>query len=149
MKINNIRRWATNSIIIFTLAGLCSLASCKKDDPMPETERVKELLKTNTWRIQSVTIDNTDQTALFTGLTLKFTDTNYSTTNGGVVWPASGAWEFTDDTAEKILRSDGVEIRVEEVTATSLKLGLTRTSGTLGPGRVKSLSGNHLFSFIK
>lgn len=149
MKTNNIMRWVTNSIIIFALAGLFLLASCKKDDPKPETERVKELLKTNIWRIQNVTVDNTDQSALFTGLTLTFTDTNYSTTKGGVVWPGNGTWAFTDETAKKILRSDGVEIRVEEITASSLRLGLTRTSGTLGPGRVTSVSGNYLFSFIK
>lgn len=146
---NKINTIVTSSLIVWVLMGLVTLVGCKKDDPKPETERIKELLRTNTWRIQSVTVDGTDQSTLFTGLTLTFTDTNYSTTNGGVVWPASGSWSFVDNTAKKIIRSDGLEIRVEEVTGTSLKLGLTRTAGSLGTGRIESVAGNHTFSFIK
>jgi hypothetical protein len=135
--------------VAITVSSLLVLSGCKKDDPQPETDRVKALLIANAWRIQTVSADGTDQTALFTGLTLTFTNTNYSTTNGGVVWPASGTWSFTDDTAKKILRSDGQEITVTEATSTSLKLSLTRTTGTLASGRFSSVAGNHIFSFVK
>jgi hypothetical protein len=138
-----------NLFIAITVSSLLLLSGCKSDDPQPETDRVKVLLIANAWRIQTVTVDGTDQTALFTGLTLSFTNTNYSTTNGGVVWPASGTWNFTDDTAQKVLRNDGQEITVTEVTPTNLKLSLTRTTGTLSTGRVSSIAGNHVFSFIK
>lgn len=131
------------------ITGLLFIAGCKKDDPQPETDRVKGLLIANNWRIQTVTVDGTDQTASFSGLTLSFTPTNYTTTNGGVVWPASGSWSFSDNTGKKILRSDGQEITVTEVSATVLKLSLTRAKGTLGPGRISSLSGKHDFNFIK
>lgn len=141
------------STFLFTAATIISallVTSCKKsDDPQPETTRIKGLLKANAWRIQNVTVDATDQTELFTGLTLSFTDTNYTTTNGSVVWPASGTWNFTDGTAKKVLRSDDVEVTIVEVTDSSLKLSLTWDTGTIGSGRALSVGGNHVFSFVK
>jgi hypothetical protein len=82
-------------------------------------------------------------------MTLKFTATNYTTTNGGVVWPASGTWTFTDDTAKKIRRNDNLEITLTEITDASLKLTLSWTAGTFGLGRVSSVAGIHSFNFVK
>lgn len=137
-------------VIISILSCSVLITNCKKkDDPKPETARVEELLKSNTWKIQSVTVDGTDQTALFNNMTLTFTATAYTTTNGGLVWPASGTWAFADASAKSITRSDGLEIAINEASATSLKLSLTWAKGTFGPGRVSSIAGNHVFSFVK
>jgi hypothetical protein len=134
---------------VLVIVSLLFIAGCKKDDPQPETARVQELLKANTWLIQTVTVSEVDQTNLFTGLTLSFTNTNYATTNGGVVWPASGTWEFTDATAKTIERNDGLLITITEVTGTTLKLALTWPTTTLGGGRTSSIAGDHEFNFIK
>jgi hypothetical protein len=134
---------------LFVIIGLLFLTSCKKDDPEPETARIQKILAANSWVIQTVTVNEMDQTNLFTGLTLSFTKTNYSTTNGGVVWPASGTWEFVDETAKTIVRNDGLQITINEVTNTSLKLALTWSTTTLGGGRTASVAGDHEFSFIK
>jgi hypothetical protein len=134
---------------LIVIIGLLFLTSCKKDDPEPETARIQKLLAANSWVIQTVTVNEIDQTNLFTGLTLSFTKTNYSTTNGGVVWPASGTWEFVDETAKIIERNDGLRITITEVTNTSLKLALTWSTTTLGGGQTASVAGDHAFSFIK
>jgi hypothetical protein len=134
---------------LFVIIGLLFLTSCKKDDPEPETARIQKILAANSWVIQAVTVNEVDQTNLFTGLTLSFTKTNYSSTNGGVVWPASGTWEFVDETAKTIVRNDGLQITINEVTNTSLKLALTWSTTTLGGGRTASVAGDHEFSFIK
>jgi hypothetical protein len=134
---------------LFVIIGLLFLTSCKKEDPEPETARIQKILAANSWVIQTVTVNEMDQTNLFTGLTLSFTKTNYSTTNGGVVWPASGTWEFVDETAKTIVRNDGLQITINEVTNTSLKLALTWSTTTLGGGRTASVAGDHEFSFIK
>jgi hypothetical protein len=139
-----------NSIVsALVMVSLLFIAGCKKDDPQPETARVQELLKANSWAIQTVTVNEVDQTSLFAGLTLSFTNTNYATTNGGVVWPASGTWEFTDETAKTIERNDGLQITINEITSTSLKLALNWTTTTLGSGRTSSVAGDHEFIFIK
>lgn len=134
---------------LIVIIGLLFLTSCKKDDPEPETARIQKILAANSWVIQTVTVNEVDQTNLFTGLTLSFTMTNYSTTNGGVVWPASGTWEFVDETAKTIVRNDGLQITINEVTNTSLKLALIWSTTTLGGGRTASVAGDHEFSFIK
>jgi hypothetical protein len=125
------------------------LAGCKgSDDPSAADVNTQKLIA-NTWKLSSVQVDAVDQTSLFTGMTLKFTATNYTTTNGGVVWPASGTWTFTDDTAKKIKRNDNLEIAITEITDASLKLTLSWTAGTFGSGRVASVAGTHVFTFAK
>ena len=128
---------------------MLQLASCKKPDPKPaETEVVKGKLTSAGWTLQNVTVDGIDQTAVYQGLTLNFTATIYTTTKGGLVWPASGTWSFTDDTATTIKRDDGTEIKVE-ATDILLKLTLTWAKTTLGTGRVGSVKGLHVFTMKK
>ena len=140
----------TISIVLLLMinGNLILLQGCKKDDPLPETERVKNLLKANTWRMQTVTVDGIDQTLVYAGLTLTFTDTNYSTANGGAVWPATGTWTFADQTGKLITRSDGLPVSIEEATTTKLSLKLTWAKTTLG-GRASSIAGVHVFVFGK
>jgi hypothetical protein len=131
------------------LFSIITLQSCgKKNDPIPVTEQTKAILRANTWKMTNVTVDGTDKTSVYTGLTLSFTDTDYTTTNGGVVWPGSGTWSFADATGKLITRSDGLSITVEEAIATSLRLKLTWNKTTLG-GRTESVGGVHVFSFGK
>lgn len=139
------------NIIVSALVvvSLLLVAGCKKDDPQPETERIQKLLASGTWQVESVLVNETDQTSTFSGLTLSFTPTTYSTTNGDVVWPASGTWAFVDATAKKILRDDDVEITLVEVTSTSLRLSFVNPVTTIGGGRVASIAGEHEFQFTK
>jgi hypothetical protein len=141
---------AKTNVFMAAVVTICLLAivRCKKDDPQPETERVKTLLKSNTWKLQSALVDGMDKTALYNGLTITFTDSNYTTTEGNVMWPASGSWSFSDDSATKIIRNDDLAISLE-VTATTLKLSFAWSKSTLGRGRESSLEGQHLFTFTK
>lgn len=140
--------------VILTTSTLCLLlvvlANCGGDDPaQSEIDRVKGILNSGTWKVQTVSVDDIDQTALYENLTLTFTDTNYTTTNGANVWPASGGWSFTDDSATTILRSDGVIITIAGATTTKLVLNLDWPDTTIGPGRAKSIQGAHVFTFGK
>jgi hypothetical protein len=138
---------ALSSILFVTALSL--LLSCGgEDDPTPNEVTLAQLTQ-SPWRISAVTVDNTDRTNLFTNLTLTFTATNYSTTNGGLVWPASGTWTFADESGQKIKRSDGVEITVVEASATTLRLSLQWAKGSLGAGRTGSVAGNHVFTFVR
>ena len=129
-----------------------SLAACGSggDDPAPsKKDEVKAILVSTTWKLQSVTVDGTDQTDIYEGMTLKFTSLTYTTTNGMPVWKASGAWTFTNDTATSFQRDDGVEVDILLATENSLKLGLLWDKTTLGSGRLESVAGDHVFTFIK
>jgi hypothetical protein len=132
--------------MILTLI-LVNFSSCE-DEPTAQ-EKTTDLLTTSTWKMQSVTVDGTDQTNVYKGLGLTFTPTSFTSTNGGVVWPASSGWTFTDGGATAIKRDDGLEITLQEITESSLKMALIWSKTTVGPGRINSVSGQHIFSFGK
>lgn len=126
------------------------LNSCKKEDPAPSAEEVNtKLLTSSGWKVQSVMIDGSDQTSLFSGLVLTFTASAYSATNGNLVWPASGTWRFANAEAIKVLRSDNMEITLVEINESKLVLSLLWNKTTFAGGRSSSLKGTHTFTFSK
>lgn len=142
-------KWMIVLAPIFLFVMMTELSSCKKSDPEPSAQdKVKAKLIANNWKMQSVAADGVDQTSVYAGLTIQFTATNYTTTNGRVVWPASGTWTFIGTDGTMIKRNDGIEIKVE-VTESTLKLTLTWTKSTLAGGRVASIKGVNVFNFTK
>jgi len=140
----------TNQIlIVLALSSLLLVASCKKsNDPSP-SDITSQQLTSATWKVSTVRVDGTDQTALFSTMTLKFTATGYITTNGGAVWPANGTWAFVHENATTIKRDDGVEVTLTDVSEAGFKMTLIWSKMTLGSGRVSSLAGTHVFSMVK
>ena len=137
------------------VALLLTIASCGGggDDPTPatdtEAQKVTSQLTSGTWKINSVTVDGINKNDLFTNMTIVFTSSGFTTTNGGVVWPAIGTWSFVDPTAKAITRSDAVTVSLDAITDTSLTLSLTWTKTTLGGGRINSIAGKHVFVLKK
>jgi hypothetical protein len=129
-------------------AGLTMLMSCGGDDPTPVEAMTKKILA-HPWELSNVTVDGNNETALYSGLTITFSKTGFTTTNGGVIWPASGTWEFTDKNAQFFIRNDDLEIEIIEATETTLILGFAWTSDTFGPGRVNSIAGNHVVTLVE
>lgn len=119
---------------------------CDKNDPESATDKTKRLLK-STWQLESLMVNNTEQTSMFPNLILTVTDGSYTTQNGEPVWPTSGTWSLTNTTT--VLRSDNVVITIDELTATTLVLSFQWEDTTLGEGRVQSISGVHVFEFTK
>lgn len=143
------RRLVARTLALTAFVALLTLSCCKKDDDGLQTDRARQLLTSGMWTVQSVTVDGLDKTSEHVALTLHFTNTNFTTTNGGPVWPASGFWTFADNTGKVIVRGDGVDIMVEELSKAKLVVAFTRETTTLGSGRVSSTSGEHVFTFVK
>jgi hypothetical protein len=122
---------------------------CDKTTVKSEAEKVGDLLKANTWKIQSVQVDGVDQTKLFDGLTLSFGEGTYTAANGQQVWPASGTWKWVDNTGKSFTRQDNVVVSVASASATGLVLGLSWSQTSLVGGRANSIAGNHTFVFAK
>lgn len=132
--------------VLILLSGI--LLSCGGSDPeLSEVERKTAIMTKSTWKLNDVLVDGVDQTDVYDGLTIKFSGTGFTTTNGGLVWPATGTWNFKDDLGTTITRSDGVEIEVAEISDVKLVLTFTWDKTTIGPGRIGSLSGAHKFTF--
>ncbi len=128
------------------------LNACGGDDgpttPTPTPADVaREQMTSGLWTMQSVTVDGTNQTSVYAGMTLTFTATSYTTTNGLPVWPASGTWSFSNSDGTAVTRSDGLAIQINELTTSSMKLQLIWDETTYGPGRQESLDGTHVYTF--
>jgi len=143
--------------LLLLMAGL-TISSCGGgggDDPTPTTptpsatETNTQFLSSGNWKVSSVKVDGVDQSSLFTGFTLQFTSSSYTTTNGDPVWPASGSWSFTDATATTVKRSDGVVITISSISTTNFVFTLTWDKTTLGAGRASSVKGTHTFAMTK
>ena len=134
------------SLSLAVLMLLLVLPGCKKDNPLTPNKETEKLLIEKSWTLNSVQIDGV-YSSLYAGLTLKFTTTNYSTTNGGALWPASGTWTFEGDMGDKILRDDGLQITIESISASQLIIVFTWTKTTSSGGRTASLKGGHRMVF--
>lgn len=130
------------------VCGLLFVQSCGKKDPSP-TEQASAILNSGLWKMKTVLVDGVDQTNIYKGLTITFTSSAYTTTNGGQVWPASGTWIFSDNTGKAITRSDGLPVTLPSADNNTLVLKLTWSKTTFGPGRASSLKGDNVFTFGK
>ncbi|MBX2896234.1 MAG: hypothetical protein KF763_12370 [Cyclobacteriaceae bacterium] len=136
------------SVLILCLA-FPFLSGCNNDPELKETDRVKAILIDGAWTMQSVLVSGVDQTAVYIGLQINFSATGYTAQHGGSVWPASGTWEFTDETAKTIMRNDGLSVSIVQLEQKKLVLGLTWNKTTFGSGRVNSVSGAHTFTLVR
>jgi hypothetical protein len=137
--------------VLVTLLALFNISACDSGDPSNEvaTEQVKAILTSGSWGAQNVTVDGVDKTSIYSKLSVKFTETGFTSTGGEPVWPASGTWSFGDATAKSVTRSDGVTVIIAQVEATKLVLHLTWSKTTFGPGRARSVSGSHVFTLAR
>jgi len=139
-------RKMTTRILALLLVTL--FIGCSEPESISEAERVTNLLKASGWKVSSVQVDGLAST-LFTGMTLTFTNTSFSSTNATPVWPATGSWSFQANSTTNIKRSDGVDVVINSISETSLVLSLNWTKKTFGNGKSESIAGQHLFSLTK
>ena len=135
------------AVIAFGQLSGCSGGGGDPEPVVTQAEEVSKILTSSTWKLNTVSVDGSDQTNVYKGLTLNFSSTLITSSNGGLVWPASSTWKFTDETATTIDRGDGIKVGISEAKSGKLLLVLTWSKTTLGSGRVSSVKGQHTFSF--
>jgi hypothetical protein len=128
-------------------------SGCDSDDSKPEPDPEKEYLEqlSFTWHLQQVKVDGTDVTPAFNELALTLKgDKTFTVTNPvAPIWPADGTFvlqEISGAADYKIVRSDGMDIYVNELSATTLRLQLQFEP--IG-GRVSSVGGQYEFLFTR
>jgi len=140
-----------NIKILFSLVLLLSLVaitSCKKDTPQPDPKQQVIDALGKAWTVNSVTLDNQDVSAEWSGFTISIDNAqNYTATNLSIkstlVWPPVGSYTFPNiDNPRVISRNDGVLIFVSELTDTSVQFIFTITNTG---GRTDGLTGEWIF----
>ncbi len=144
---NKLRFYKSFFMLTVSLTSLINLSGCD-DEELTEAEKTIKLLG-GSWSISSVTVDGQDQTDLFTGFTISFTEKTFATINGGPTWAANGSFEFTDGNARQMQRVDGLIVDIDELSENSLKLSLQWDETLFEPGRTQSISGDHVFTFSR
>lgn len=134
-------------LVVVSATSTMFLTGCDSNEETAAEKQLKLLLTGKPWVIESVTVDNVDESDLFTDLELTFADGTLSTSNGVPVWEESDTWEFTDSQATAFTRGDGVEVTIDQLTKTKLVLTLTWDQTTIGGGRTESIEGEHTFTF--
>jgi hypothetical protein len=140
--------------LIILVMAVISFSGCdKSDEPSPELSAAEKQIQSlvGQWNINSVKVDGVDYTNLFTGFTLTFSHTpaGYIPANGGKVWATPAALSFQNDLATQFLGPGFQIVTITTLTSNTLVLQMPWSQTTLGPGRTKSISGNHEFVFSK
>jgi hypothetical protein len=128
------------------------LIACNPD-PLPPTlaelqaETTAKL--TGTWSLSSAARDNNDAGGEFSGFTVTFSPTAFTTTNGQGIWPDAGTWSFMSGSSDTILRDFDVEtLLVFTDSDTQLKMSFY-AEATAGSGRISGVAGDYVFIVTK
>jgi hypothetical protein len=133
------------TVSVVAIAMMAFLSRCGKHEESA-TSINRKILSSHDWKLQSLTVDGVDKTSMYPGMTLSFTATSYSSSNGTPVWPQIGTWSFPGGTdATTILRDDQIEVHVDQIRDDHLELSLTWNKDTFGSGRTSSIRGRHTY----
>ena len=131
------------SIIIILL--LIFIESCgNSESPSAESVRINALAAS--WNVNSITNDNQNVSALYSGFSLSIDGLNFSTTHGGNAWPSSGSFSFENNNLDELLRSDGTVISIDEISSTKLILSFNTPELN---GRNTGITGGFIFTLSK
>ncbi|HEX7016393.1 MAG TPA: lipocalin family protein [Cyclobacteriaceae bacterium] len=148
--------------ILVAVAMAVSLTNCGDDDDGGSSEEEAQLGKlVGTWTLSSASLDGTDRTTDFPGLTLTVSGTfsqggTYAYSFTGTrpnpsPWPASGTWKFDANPSSQIIRLDDGQKMNYSLGNSNAQLTIEfnyQGSGFAG-GRIEEVAGNWQFVFTK
>ena len=109
--------------------SMFSLLGCGGGPSPSETDQEKAIKNlSGSWKLSgggSIKVDGKDESDQYPGFTLSFTKTNYSTTNGGKLFEASGTWEWKDGKTDKLMTLGTKQITITELTESKLVFEFT------------------------
>lgn len=140
------------NLILLAISSLMiiQLSSCK-DEISAEEEFLNKV--SGTWNASTVgvSVDGVAINGAFKNFSLTIkNDATYTTSIGNSpIWPVSGKLTVIANTSSvgfKFMRSDGVDVTIQQFAETKLVLGLKYTDPN---GRTRSVSGNYVFDLQK
>lgn len=148
MKVRSYSRWLF--LLAICVCMTLQLSSCK-EEISAEEEFLNKV--SGTWKASTVgvTVDGVAVNGAFQNFSITIkNDATYTTVNGnGPIWPASGKITVVANSSSvgfELMRSDGVDVAIQQFTDTKLVLALQYTDPN---GRIRSVSGNYVFDLQK
>lgn len=141
--------YSRSSLLNVVVILLLAFTACK-DDPSAEEQFLKRIGAKWDASTTGVTLDGVAVNGAFKNFSITFTDQGTFTTSNGnsPIWPASGKFTLKSTSTSvgfNLVRSDGVEIRIDQLTDTKMVLKFQYSSSS----RTSSVSGNYIFDLVK
>jgi hypothetical protein len=138
---------------VMLVAALLTFSGCDKDHNHTDLEKQHLEQLSFTWELSQAKVDGVDVTSAFNNLTFTVKPDKTFTVSLPVegIWPASGAFtlqKMSGSSDYSILRSDGTEMYIDELSGSILTLQLQYQSAN-GNNQVASTSGQYEFRFTK
>ncbi len=142
------------------VVSLVLLWACGGDDgPGPDlqptlaelqAEVTTKLTGAGAWTLSGVTRDGVDVESEFSGFTVTFTASGFTTSNGSLAWDNTGTWSFQSGSSDTIIRDDNVTmLLVFSNNDSQLNLSFNVPNSSLDIGKVAGIAGNYVFELIK
>jgi hypothetical protein len=139
------------AVIALLITTLLHIAGCDNDNEKPSAEKQYLQKLSFTWNLQQVKVNGVDVSQAFSGVALTVRgDQTYAIANAvEPIWPASGTFTLRENSGSQdydIVRSDGVELHISELSSSVLRLQMQYQPPH---GRVSSVGGQYEFVFVK
>lgn len=135
---------------LLTIA-LLQISGCDNDNEKPGAEKQYLQKLAFTWNLQQVKVNRVDVTPAFSGITLTVKDDMTFTVANAIepIWPSGGTFTLRENSGSQdydIVRSDGAEMHVSELSSSVLKLQMQYQPPA---GRASSVGGQYEFVFTR
>ena len=134
--------------LVLIVVSSALLAYCSTKDGETELDVFKKQIAIG-WKIKVADLDGVDKTSYYPNLSLTFTTTTLTSTNGVIpLWKPSV--NFTIEGTKSpfhIVREDGIDMTVVSVDNSKLIMEFQYDAKKAG-GRMQSVSGNYHFEFV-
>lgn len=137
-------------MLALLIIALLQITGCDDNErPNPEKRYLEKLAFT--WYLSQATVNGTDVTTAFNGINLIVRENRTFAAVYPIdpIWPAEGTFMLREVPGSQdydIVRNDGVEIHVSELSTSQLKLQMQYQPPH---GRVSSVGGQYEFVFTK
>ena len=120
--------------------SMFSLLGCGGGDEPETAQQIASKKLPGSWKLSggSIKVDGKDESNQYPGFTLSFTKTDYTTSNGGKLFKASGIWNWKDGKTDKLITLGKKEITITELTESKLAFTFTFAGASEAAGIVGS-----------
>lgn len=145
MMTDIIKPCPTIAALRYWMFVILTISSCEDKVITKNTQEMVLAKLASAWQCERATVDGVDRTNIYPGLRITFDAKTYTTANGSPIFMPSGTWNFVNEVATRVTLDGHLQADIKFVTDDILELSLQWDRFSFEPGRLKSVTGNHVF----